>query len=106
MAELREVASGSATQCLWLRNGKVGSQISGINRSRYPGRRTVGEVRRGGRQGRRASDKAKKRVEDLAALSAREVKRAAAEERERDEYSSADEQCQSKWETKSFQRAF
>ena len=32
-AELREVASGSATQGLWLRNGKVGSQVSGIDRS-------------------------------------------------------------------------
>ena len=61
-AELREVAFGSATQGLWLRNGKVGSQVSGIDRSRFPGRRTVGEVRRGGRRGRRASDRAKKRV--------------------------------------------
>ena len=33
-----------------------------------------------------------KGMEDLAAFSAREVKRAAAEERERDEYSSADGQ--------------
>ena len=41
--ELREVASGSATQGLWLRNGKVGSQVSGIDRSRLPGRRTVGK---------------------------------------------------------------
>ena len=56
-AELREVASGSATQGLWLRNGKVGSQVSGINRSRFPGRRTVGKVRRGGR---RASDRTKR----------------------------------------------
>ena len=54
-AELREVASGSATQSLWLRNGKVRSQVSGIDRSRFPGRRTV-------RRGRRASDRAKKRV--------------------------------------------
>ena len=46
-AELREVASGSATQGLWLKNGKVGSPVSGIDRSRFPGRRTVGEVRRG-----------------------------------------------------------
>ena len=59
-AELREVASGSATQSLWLRNGKVRSQVSGIGRSRFPGRRTVGEVRRGERPGRRASDRAKK----------------------------------------------
>ena len=61
-AELREVASGSAAQSLWLRNGKVGSQVSSINRSRFPKRRTVGEVRRGGRRGRKASDRAKKRV--------------------------------------------
>ena len=43
--ELREVASGSATQGLWLRNGKVRSQLSGIDRSRFPGRtvRKLGE---------------------------------------------------------------
>ena len=58
-AEFREVSSGSATQCLWLRNGKVGSQVSGIDPSRFPGRRTVGKIRRGGR---RASDRAKKRM--------------------------------------------
>ena len=58
-AELSEVASGYATKGLWLRNGKVGSQVSGIDRSRFPGRRTVRKVRRGGR---RASDRAKKRV--------------------------------------------
>ena len=58
-AELRKVASGSATQSLWLRNGKVRSQVSGIDRSRFPGRETFGEARRGGR---RASDRAKKRV--------------------------------------------
>ena len=61
-AELSEVASGSATQSLWLRNGKVRPQVSGINRSRFPGRRTVRKVRRGERRGRRASDRAKKRV--------------------------------------------
>ena len=42
LAEVRKVASGSATQGLWLRNGKVRSQVSGINQSRFPGRRTVG----------------------------------------------------------------
>ena len=47
--ELSEVASGSAMQGLWLRNGKVGSQVSGIDRSRFPGRTTVGEVKREGR---------------------------------------------------------
>ena len=36
--KLREVAPGSATQGLWLRNGKVGSQVSCIDRSRFPGR--------------------------------------------------------------------
>ena len=61
-AELREVAFGSATQGHWLRNGKVRSQVSGVDQSRFPGGRTVGEVRRGGRRGRRASDIAKKRV--------------------------------------------
>ena len=30
-AELREVASGSATQGFWLKNGKVRSQVSGID---------------------------------------------------------------------------
>ena len=40
---------------------------------------------------RKAFD-ASKGMEDLAAFSAREVKRAAAEERERDEYSSAEGQ--------------
>ena len=48
-AELGEVAKGSATQSLWQRNGKVRSQVSGIDRSRFPGRRTVRKVRRGGR---------------------------------------------------------
>ena len=37
-AELKEVASGSATQGLWRRNGKVRSQVSGVDRSRFPGR--------------------------------------------------------------------
>ena len=42
-AELRDVASGSDTQGLWLRKGKMRSQVSGIDRSRFPGGRTVGE---------------------------------------------------------------
>ena len=62
-AELREVASGFATQGLSLRYRKVGSQVSGIDQSQFPGRRTVGEVRRGRRRGRRASDSAKERVQ-------------------------------------------
>ena len=61
-AELRKVASGSATQSLWLRNRKVGSQVISEDRSRIPGRRTVREVRRRGRRGRRASDRPKKRL--------------------------------------------
>ena len=44
------MASGSATQGLWMRNGKVGSQVSGIDRSRFSGRRTVEEIKRGGRK--------------------------------------------------------
>ena len=38
------------------------SQVSGVDRSRFSGRGTVREVRRRGRRGRRASDRAKKRV--------------------------------------------
>ena len=45
-------------------------------------------------------------MEDLAAFKAREVKRAAAEERERDEYSSAEGQWESKQEAKPSQQAF
>ena len=60
-AKLRKVASGSATQGLWLRNRKVGSQVSGEDQSQFPGRRTVGEVRGGERRGRRASNRTKKR---------------------------------------------
>ena len=56
-AELREVASGSATQGLWLRNGKVRSQVSGIDRSRFPGRRTVWEIRREDEEGEPAIDR-------------------------------------------------
>ena len=52
-AELGKVTSGSAAQCLWLRNGKVRSQVGGVDRSRFPGRGTVR---------RRASDRTKKRV--------------------------------------------
>ena len=58
----REVASGSAAQGLWLRNEKVGSQVSGIDQRRFPGRRTVRKFRREGRRGRRASNRAKERV--------------------------------------------
>ena len=58
-AELEKVAFISATQGLWLRNRKLGSQAVGEDRSRFPGRGTVEEVRRGGR---RASDRTKERV--------------------------------------------
>ena len=61
-AELTEVASGFATQGLWLRNGKVRFQVSGIDRSRFPGRRTVRKVRIGEIRGGRAIDRAKERV--------------------------------------------
>ena len=44
--ELGKVASVSGTQSFWLGNRKVGSQVVGEDRSRFPGRGTVGEVRR------------------------------------------------------------
>ena len=43
-AELGKVASGSATQGLWLRDRKVGSQVIGEDRSRFPGRGAVGKL--------------------------------------------------------------
>ena len=55
-AELGKVASGSATQGLWLGDRKMGSQVIGEDRSRLARRGTAGEVRRGGR---RASDRTK-----------------------------------------------
>ena len=58
-AELGKVASGSAAQNLWLRNRQVGSQQIGEDQSRFRGSGTVGEVRR---EGRRASNRAKKNV--------------------------------------------
>ena len=61
-AELRKVASASATQDLWLRYRKVGSQVTGVDQSRFPERRTVRDIRRGPRGGRRTSDRTKKRV--------------------------------------------
>ena len=48
-AELRKIASGSATQGLWLGDRKVASQVIGEDQSQLAGRVTVGEVRRGGR---------------------------------------------------------
>ena len=62
LAELQKVASGSATEGNWLRDRKVGSQVIGEDRSGFPGRGTIGEVRRGGRCGRRASNRPKERV--------------------------------------------
>ena len=61
-AELGKVASGSATQGLWLGNRKVGSQIVGENRSRLTGRGSVGEVSGGGRWERRASGRTKEKL--------------------------------------------
>ena len=48
-AELRKVASGSATHGLWQGDRKVESHVIGEDRSELPGRRTVGEARRRGR---------------------------------------------------------
>ena len=50
---------GAQWGSLWLRNGKVRSQVSGIDQSRFPRRRTIKKVKRGGR---RASKRAKERV--------------------------------------------
>ena len=47
LAELVQVASGFATQSLWLRNGKVGSQVISEDQNQLPGRERVGEVRGG-----------------------------------------------------------
>ena len=44
-AELGKVASGSATQVLWLRDRKVRFQVISEDRSRFPGRGTVGKLR-------------------------------------------------------------
>ena len=44
MAELRKVASGFAKQCLWLRNIKVGSQVSGIDQNRLSGDEQLGKL--------------------------------------------------------------
>ena len=45
-AELRLVASGFATQDLWLGNRKVRSQVVGENQSRFSVRGTVGKIKR------------------------------------------------------------
>ena len=44
-AELGKVASGSATQGLWLGGRKVGSQVSGKDRSQLLGREIVGKLK-------------------------------------------------------------
>ena len=44
MTELREVATGSAVPGPWLRNGKVGSQVSSIDRSRSLGEEQLGKI--------------------------------------------------------------
>ena len=58
-AELGEVTSGCATQGFWLRDGKMGSQVIGVDQRPLPGRGIVGEIRRGGR---RASGRTEERV--------------------------------------------
>ena len=42
--ELGKVTPGSATQGLWLEDGKVGSQVIGVDRSPLTGRGTVGKL--------------------------------------------------------------
>ena len=63
-AELRKVASASATQGLWLRDRKVGFQVSGDDRSRFPGRGTVGAVRRGGYEEEEPATERKRKYTD------------------------------------------
>ena len=48
-AELGKVASGSATQGLWLGDRKMETLVIGEDRSPLPGRKTVREVRGGER---------------------------------------------------------
>ena len=62
LVDLGKVASGSATQGLWLGDRKVESQIIGENRSQLAGRGTIGEVRRRRRWGRRANDRTKEKI--------------------------------------------
>ena len=57
-SELGKVAYSFAALGLGLGDRKVESQIMGENRSRHPGRETIGEVSRG----RRASDRTQERV--------------------------------------------
>ena len=64
-AELGQVASGSATQGLWLGNKKARSQVVGENRSRLPRRETVGEVRNGERLGSRTTTELTRKYTDL-----------------------------------------
>ena len=64
-AELRKVASGFVTQGLWLKNRKVESQVSGIDRSRLPGRGKVGEVRRGENDKEKPATERRRKYTDL-----------------------------------------
>ena len=44
--ELEKIASGFATQGLWLEDRRVGSQVVGEDRRRLSASRTVGKVRK------------------------------------------------------------
>ena len=46
-ARLGQVTSDFAARRLWLGNRKVRSQVVGEDLRQFPGRRTVGQVRRG-----------------------------------------------------------
>ena len=56
-AELRKMASGSATQGFWLRDKKVGSLGVREDRSRLPGRGIVGEVKKRKKKMRKKSQR-------------------------------------------------
>ena len=46
LVELGKIASGYATQGLWLGDKTVGFQVIGEDQSQFPGRGALGEVRR------------------------------------------------------------
>ena len=61
-AELGKVASGCATQSLWLGDRKVGFQVIGEDRSRLPGRKTA---REGGDEEEEPATKRRREYTDL-----------------------------------------
>ena len=75
LAKLRKVASGSATQCLWLRHRKVGSQVIDEDRSQFPGRRAVGKL---GEEEEEPATEQRREYADLGLIWAREKSKSSA----------------------------